>query len=434
MRRLSSQYDREILRLALPALGALAAEPLYVLTDTAIVGHLGREQLAALGVAGTVLIVVGVFNFLQYATTAQVARASGAGEDETARRIGAQALWLSLALGAVLALLVAVLAGPIVGLVGADGQSAAYAETYLRIVAIGIPSAFVALGGQGFLRGVGKLRGPLVVLLAANLLNVVLEVVLVYGLDLGIEGSAWGTAAAQTCMGLALAALVLRHVGRNLWALVPRLTVRLLSVGRFILVRTSSLILAFVLCGAVAARIGDATVGAYQIEIQLWFLLALVLDAVAVAGQIIVGRELGAGSADGAFGASKRMVAVSVALGGVFAVVLLLLSDLLPRVFTSDAEVLAEVHATWWLLALMQPVGAAVFALDGILIGAGDGPYLAASMMVALVATAAVLAATLSFDWGGRGVWAAVTTLVVVRAVFMAARFRTRRWLVTGWT
>ncbi len=111
MRRFRSPYDREILRLALPALGALAAEPLYILVDTAIVGHLGREPLAALGAAATALSVFAMFNFLQYGTTAQVARASGAGERETARALGAQALWLSLAIGVVLAVGVAALAG-----------------------------------------------------------------------------------------------------------------------------------------------------------------------------------------------------------------------------------------------------------------------------------------------------------------------------------
>ncbi len=434
MSRLRSSYDREILRLALPALGALAAEPLYILADTAIVGHLGRAQLAALGVAGTVLIAIGTFNFLQTGTTAQVARASGAGEALVARRLGAQALWLSLGIGVVVAVVLAALAGPIVDLVGAEGRSADYAETYLRIAAIGVPSAFIALGGQGFLRGIGELRQPLVILVGANLLNVVLELLLVYGLDLGIRGSAWGTAAAQTCMGVALAAVVLRRVGPGAVGVVLPLVRRLLDVGRFLFVRTSALIAAFVLAGAVAARVGDATVGAYQFEIQLWLFLALVLDAVAIAGGIIVGRELGAGRKEAAYGTSVRMIGLSVALGAVFTVVLMALIDVLPRAFTSDAAVLGEAHRSWWLVAAMQPLGAAVFALDGILIGAGDGPYLALSMFLSFVAATAVFAGTIAFDWGIVGVWSGMTTLIVARLVLMAVRFRTRRWLVEGWS
>ena len=198
---LRSPYDGEILRLALPALGALAAEPLYILVDTAIVGHLGRTQLAALGAAATALGVLATFNFLQYGTTAQVARATGAGEHAVARKLGAQALWLSLGVGIVLAVTIALLAGPIAALIGVEGRTADQAETYLRIVAIGIPSFFLALGGQGYLRGISELRAPLVLIVLGNLLNVVLELLFVYGFDWGIEGSAWGTAIAQSCMG-----------------------------------------------------------------------------------------------------------------------------------------------------------------------------------------------------------------------------------------
>ena len=332
--RLRSAYDREILRLAVPALGALAAEPLYILVDTAIVGHLGRSQLAALGAAATVLSVLAMFNFLQYGTTAQVARASGAGEDRVARRLGAQALWLSLAIGVALAVTVAALAAPIVDLVGVEEQTADYAATYLRIVSIGIPSFFLALGGQGFLRGVSDLTSPLVVIVLANVLNLVLEVLFVYGFDWGIEGSAWGTAIAQTCMGVAFVWLIARRVGRDDLAPVLGLARRLLSVGKFIFVRTASLISAFLLAGVVVARLGDAELGAYQISFQLWIFLALVLDAIAIAGQILVGRELGGGRPERAYDASVRMIALSVATGVVFAVALMALSGVLPRIFT----------------------------------------------------------------------------------------------------
>jgi putative MATE family efflux protein len=431
--RLGSPYDREILGLALPALGALAAEPLYILVDTAIVGHLGRSQLAALGAAATVLSVLAMFNFLQYGTTAQVARASGAGEARVARRLGAQALWLSLAVGVALATAVALLAEPIVALVGVEGETAEYAVTYLRIVSIGIPSFFLALGGQGYLRGVSELTSPLVVIVLANVLNVVLEVLFVYGFDWGIEGSAWGTAIAQSCMGIAFVWLIVRRVGRPDLAPLPRLARRLLSVGKFIFARTAALIAAFLLAGAVVARFGDAELGAYQISFQLWIFLALVLDAIAIAGQIIVGRELGAGRPQRAYDASLRMIALSVAAGAAFSVVLLALADVLPRIFSSDAEVLAQCALLWPIFALMQPFNGAVFALDGILIGASDGPYIAGSMVLAFCACAAALAATVAGDWGVRGVWAALAVLILARLATMGARFVRRRWLVTGW-
>lgn len=431
--RLRSRYDGEILRLALPALGALAAEPLYVLVDTAVVGHLGRSQLAALGIAATVLSVLAMFNFLQYGTTAQVSRATGAGEDETAARLGAQALWLSLGVGVVLAALIAVLAGPVVALVGGRGQTAEYAVLYLSIVSLGVPSAFLAVGGQGFLRGVSDLRTPLRIVIAGNLVNVVLELLFVYGFGWGIAGSAWGTVIAQTGMGAAMAWAILRRVGRTRAAPRPALARRLLGVGKFIFLRTIALMSSFVLAGTVATRLGDAPLAAYQIAFQLWIFLALVLDAVAIAGQIIVGRELGGGRAHAAYDASVRMIWLSVALGGVFTAVLLALASVIPRAFTSDADVLAQCALLWPIFALMQPFNGAVFALDGILIGASDGPYLALSMAFAFVACALVLAATLVGDWGVRGVWAALAVLIAVRLSSLGARFVRRRWLVTGW-
>ena len=431
--RLRSPYDREILTLAVPALGSLAAEPLYVLVDTAIVGHLGRSQLAALGIAATVLSgLFAIFNFLQYGTTAQVARAEGAREHRTARRLGAQAVWLSLAVGAVLALLVIALAVPLVGAMGGEGETADFAVTYLRIAALGLPFAFLALGGQGYLRGVSDLRTPLVIVIAGNVVNAVLEVLLVYGLDWGIAGSAWGTVVAQAGMGAGFLWVILRRIAGDARPR-PALARRLLSLGKFIFVRTSALMGSFVLAGAVAARFGDAPLAAHQVAFQLWVFLALVLDSIAIAGQIIVGRGLGAGASEEAYDASARMIWLSVAAGGLFGVLLLALAGVLPRAFTGDASVLAECAALWPLLVVMQPLNGAVFALDGILIGAGDGRYIAASMVLAFACCASLLLLTLAADWGIRGVWAALVALILVRLATMGARFLRRRWLVTGW-
>ena len=432
--RLRSPYDGEIVRLALPALGSLAAEPLYILVDTAIVGHLGRSELAALAIAAVVLSTVfAIFNFLQYGTTAQVARAVGAGQGETAARVGAQALWLSLGFGVAVAGLVALFAEPVVAAMGGKGETADFAATYLRIAAIGLPAAFLALGGQGYLRGVADLRTPLLILVAGNVLNVILEVWFVYGLDWGIEGSAWGTAIAQLAMGVGLVVAVLRRATRQHMRLRPRVALRLLSVGRWIFVRTVALMGSFVLAGAVAARIGDASLGAHQIAFQLWIFLALVLDAVAIAGQIIVGRELGAGRAERAYDASARMIWLSVALGTVFALALALGVDLIPQAFTGDTATLDEAAELWPLFAVTLPFAGAVFALDGILIGASDGPFLAGSMIAAFAACAAALVVVLAGDLGIAGVWTAIVVLILVRLALMGVRFRRRRWLVTGW-
>ena len=431
---LRSPHDREIFRLALPALGALAAEPLYVLVDTAIVGHLGRPQIAALGLAGTVLTgAFTIFNFLTYGTTAVVARASGAGQEERAGRLAAQALWMSLAIGAVLLIVAEAIAEPLLRGLGGHGQSGHYALVYFRIGAIGLPAALVALAGQGYLRGVSNLRRPLEIVVVANVANIVLEVVFVYVFHWGIAGSAAGTAIAQAGMAIAFVVELLRP-----YAASRRPSVRemapMLRVGRQIFVRTTALYASFLVAASVLARVGDAQLGAHQIAMQLFIFLALVLDAVAIAGQVIVGRTLGAGDAAGAHEAAVRMIIWSVAVGGFFAIVLLPLATVVPRAFTDDPAVLHQAKLVWPLFALMQPLAGAVFALDGILIGASDTSFLMWSMLAASCLVYIPIAVlSLVEGWGIVGVWIGLVALIVARLTFLGVRFVGGRWAVVGW-
>jgi putative MATE family efflux protein len=431
--RLRSPHDREIVRLALPALGALAAEPLYVLADTAIVGHLGRPQIAALGLAGTVLAgAFTIFNFLTYGTTAVVARATGAGRQEEAARLAAQALWASLGIGIALLVGCEIVAGPLLAGLGGHGRSGHFALLYFRIAAVGLPAALVALAGQGYLRGVSNLRRPFEIVVAANIANLALELLFVYGFGWGIAGSAAGTAIAQSGMGVAFVVELLRpHAPsrRPSW----REMRPMVRVGRQIFVRTAALYASFLVAASVLARMGDAQIGAHQIAYQLFVLLALILDAIAIAGQVIVGRMLGAGDADGAFAAALRMIGWSVAIGAVFAAVLAPLSHALPRAFTGDPRVLHQAALLWPFLAAMQPLGAAVFALDGILIGAGDTRYLMWSMLAASALFVTLSALALSFGWGVVGVWAALDALIGARLALLGPRFARRRWAVVGW-
>jgi len=431
--RLRSPHDREILRLALPALGALAAEPLYVLVDTAIVGHLGRPQIAALGLAGTVLSgAFTIFNFLTYGTTAVVARASGAGQHERADRLAAQAFWVSLAIGLALLITLEAVAAPLLRGLGGHGQSGHDALVYFRIAAVGLPAALVALGGQGYLRGVSNLRRPLEIVVVANLVNVALEVLFVYGFHWGIAGSAAGTAIAQGGMGIAFARDLLRpRAGSRRPSLLEMRP--MVRVGRQIFVRTTALYASFLVAASVLARMGDAEIGAHQIAFQLFVFLALVLDAVAIAGQVIVGRMLGAGDADGAHAAALRMIGWSTLLGAGFAAVLLPLAHVVPRAFTGDPAVLAQAAKLWPFFALMQPLGGAVFALDGILIGAGDTAYLMWSMLAASAVFVAIAALSLALGWGIVGVWVGLDVLIVARLGLLGARFAGRRWAVVGY-
>ena len=431
--RLRSPHDREIVRLALPALGALAAEPLYVLADTAIVGHLGRPQIAALGLAGTVLAgSFTIFNFLTYGTTSVVARASGAGRQEEAARLAAQALWASLGIGIALLIGCEIVAAPLLRGLGGHGRSGHYALVYFRIAAAGLPAALVALAGQGYLRGVSDLRRPLEIVVVANVANLVLEVLFVYGFHWGIAGSAAGTTIAQAGMGFAFVVELLRPHAPSRRPSLQEMR-PLFRIGRQIFVRTAALYASFLVAASVLARMGDSEIGAHQIAYQLFTFLALLLDAIAIAGQVIVGRMLGAGDAAGAHAAAVRMIGWSVVVGLVFATVLAPLSYALPRAFTGDPRVLHQAALLWPFLAAMQPLGAAVFALDGILIGAGDTRYLMWSMLAASALFVSLAALALSFDWGVVGVWAALDVLIAARLALLGPRFARRRWAVVGW-
>jgi putative MATE family efflux protein len=433
-----SPHDREIRRLAIPALGALAAEPLYLLVDTAIVGHLGTTQLAALAIAATVLTtLVSLCVFLTYGTTAQVARLHGAGDGAGAGRLAAQALWLASAIGVLLGLACIALAGPLVALFGDGGEAAALAERYLRLSAGGLPFALIALAGQGYLRGIEDLRTPLLVVVAAQVLNAILEVWFVYGLRLGLDGSALGTVIAQAGMGAAFTWLLLRtppSAGPRRSRRPERaLLAPLVRISGELFVRSAALLVAFATASAVIARIGETSLAAHQIAMGLFVFLALVLDAIAIAAQVLVGRALGRGDAAAARAVGARAIGWALLIGCLFGALLLALAGVLAQAFTDDPAVVERARAIWTMLALMQPAAAVVFALDGILIGAGDTRYLAGSMLVAGVGVYSPIALlALALDWGVTGVWAGLLALVGVRLVTLGWRFAGGRWAVTG--
>jgi len=314
---------------------------------------------------------------------------------------------------------------------GGEGETAALAVSFLRISSLGAVFGLVALAGQGYLRGVGNLRTPLIVVVAGNAANVVLEVWFVYGLELGLAGSAWGTVLAQAGMGAAFIVLLLRAPADDRR---PRFVHMrpLVRIGRHIFVRTAALYTSFALASAVASRFGEPSLAAHLIAFQLFAFLALVLDAIAIAGQVLVGRSLGGGDPAGAHAAARRMIGWSVVVGSLFSVTLLALVDVLPALFTEDPAVTERARAMWPLFALMEPAAAAVFALDGILIGAGDTRYLMRWMLVASLGVGAPLALlALALDWGIVGVWVALLGFILARLVSLAPRFSSGRWAVT---
>ncbi|MFF4758793.1 MATE family efflux transporter [Streptomyces sp. NPDC001292] len=431
------RHDREIVALAVPAFGALVAEPLFVMADSAIVGHLGTAQLAGLGIASALLTTaVSVFVFLAYATTAAVARRVGAGDIQAAIRQGMDGIWLALLLGAAVIAVVLPTAPALVDLFGASPTAAPYATTYLRISSLGIPAMLVVLAATGVLRGLQDTRTPLYVAVAGFVANGVLNVGLVYGAGLGIAGSAWGTVIAQCGMAAVYLCVVVRGARRHHASLRPdRAGIRASAqAGAPLLVRTLSLRAILMIATAVAARLGDADIAAHQIILSLWSLLAFALDAIAIAGQAIIGRYLGADDPQGAREACRRMVQWGIAVGFVLGLLVILSRPLFLSLFTSDALVKDAAVAALLLVALSQPICGVVFVLDGVLMGAGDGPYLAGAMLVTLAVFTPVALLVPVLGGGLTALWSAMTLMMTVRMLTLWLRSRSGRWLVTGAT
>ncbi|NKQ22969.1 MATE family efflux transporter [Streptomyces galbus] len=436
-RNVRRRHDREIVTLAVPAFGALVAEPLFVMADSAIVGHLGTAQLAGLGVASALLTTaVSVFVFLAYATTAAVARRVGAGDLQAAIRQGMDGIWLALLLGAAVIVVVLPTAPALVDLFGASDTAAPYATTYLRISSLGIPAMLAVLAATGVLRGLQDTRTPLYVAVAGFVANGALNAVLVYGAGLGIAGSAWGTVIAQCGMAVVYLVVVVRGARRHGASLRPDAAGIRASAqaGAPLLVRTLSLRAILMIATAVAARLGDADIAAHQIILSLWSLLAFALDAIAIAGQAIIGRYLGAGDADGARAACRRMVQWGIAVGLVLGALVVASRPVFLALFTSDAAVQDAALPALVIVALCQPVSGIVFVLDGVLMGAGDGPYLARAMLVTLAVFAPVAVLVPTLGGGLTALWAAMTLMMIVRMATLWLRSRSGRWIVTGAT
>lgn len=434
-------HRREILRLAVPAFLALIAEPLFLLADSAIVGHLGTAQLAGLGVASTALMTAaGIFVFLAYGTTSVVSRHLGAGDQRAAVAAGIDGLWLALALGAGAALVVGVAAGPISGLFGASEVAHGHATTYLRISALGLPAMLVVLAVTGVLRGLQDTRTPLVASVGGFSSNVVLNLVFVYGLGWGIAGSAWGTVIAQTGMAGALVFVLLRKA-RQLESHVRPHPGRVLTAARTgipLLVRTLALRATLIVTTWVAASLGDVPLAAHQVAMTVWSFLAFALDALAIAAQAMTGRALGAGDRAGVRAAMGTMLRWGVVGGLALGLGLVVLHRVIPPLFTSDAGVQDALAAALVVVGLGQAVAGLVFVLDGVLIGAGDGRWLAWGQVVMFVAYLPLALWVRALGPSGSPshdvtiLWSAFTGFMLIRGALLSWRARQDAWMVTG--
>ncbi len=430
MSTIGRALDRDIFRLALPALGTLAADPLVSLIDTAFVGQLGSTALGGLGVATAVFsIAFFMFNFLAYGTTPLVAGAVARGDTAEAGRIAGAALGLGFLLGVGSTALLQIAAEPLLGLMGADSELLSSAALYLRIRALGMPALLVATVAHGVFRGHQDTRTPLWVVLGISGANLILDPILIFGLDWGLAGAAWATMLAQW---IGAAVFVFLFVGRRdqlalQWAWPGKRSLGpLVGAGRALIIRSGSLLAAFTLATAVATRQGEEVVAAHQVAVQLWIFLALVVDALAISAQALIGLHL-TERRDLARAYSHRLLGWGLVSGLALLVAMAAGGSFLPALFSNDLDVIRQVESVYPFIVLMQPLNAVVFVWDGIAIGASRFAFLAASTVASSLATAAVLVVVQLQSWGLPGVWWSLVAMMAVRFGSLAW------WHLTGW-
>lgn len=426
---------REILALAIPAFATLVSEPLLLITDTAIVGHLGTTELAGLALATNVLtLLTGLCVFLAYGTTATVARRLGAGARGRALSGGFDGMVLAAIIGIVLTAMLLAFLRPSLALFGATPQVLDAAVSYLRVAALALTPMLVMLAATGVLRGLQDTRTPLYVAIGANVANAVLNVVLVYGAGLGLVGAAIGTVIAQTAATAILVAVVLRGMRREQVRPALHLGGILAAArdGGWLLVRTVTLRASILLTVVVATQIGSVALAAHQVAMSVWNLLTFAMDALAIAAQAIIGRHLGAADAARVRASTRIMVRWGIGAGVIFAVGLVALSPWLPWLFTTDPEVQAQVRLALWVVAATQPISGVVFVLDGVLIGAGDGRYLAQAGLITLLCYAPLAIAVSLAGLGLVWLWAAYGVFMAARGVTLVLRARTDHWMRLG--
>lgn len=431
-----SGLARRIIALAVPALGVLAAEPLYLLFDIAMVGRLGAVPLAGLAVGGLVLSLVGTqLTFLSYGTTARAARRFGSGDRPGAVHEGVQATWLALIIGAAVVLVVNVVASPVVRVIAASPDVAAQGLTWVRIAIFAAPAILISLAGNGWMRGVQNTVRPLRYVIVGFAVSAVLCPVLIYGLlsapRMGLAGSAIANLVGQWLAAI----LFLRalHAEQVRLRMDPPVLRAQLVLARDLLVRSLAFQACFISAAAVAARFGAAALAAHQVVLQMWSFLALVLDSLAIAAQTLVGAALGAGRVPQAKSVARRVTVFSLGFAVVLAALLALGAPVLPGLFTSDVAVLHQMRVPWWFLVCQLPISGVVFALDGVLLGAADARFMRnATMISALCGFLPLVWLSLAYGWGLAGIWSGLTLFLVLRLMLVGWRALSGRWAVPG--
>lgn len=431
--RASQSRGRRLIALAVPATLTLVAEPLLGVIDTAIAGRIGTAELGALGLAVSILsVATWVFNFLIFGTTTAVATSLGAGDRAEAGRRVAHAGIMALGLGVFAALLVGFGAPLMVRGVGAVDALVEPAVEYLRVRASGIPFMLAGFVGHGAFRGAGDTKRPLLVVAVANLINLGLNIVLVFGLGWGLGGIAAATVSAEIVVAVWVGIMAMRRLDFSLTGHgVPDRSQmsELVVVSRDLFFRTAGLVGGLTAITAAAARVDPVVAASHQVIWQVILFVGFVLDGLAVAAQSMIGTALGAGDLTEARATADDSIRWSVGAGIVIGAVLFVARGPVVSVFTSDPGVVDAIAAVWWLPMGAMLLHSLAFALDGILMGASDYRFIRFWTLTAGV-VAGVLA-QVGVSWGGGLLWLWVSyeVMMILRGIPLMIRLRTGRWL-----
>ncbi|MGV0345177.1 MATE family efflux transporter [Corynebacterium coyleae] len=425
---------RDILMLALPALGVLAANPLYLLLDTAVVGRLGTAQLAALAAGAAIQSTVTTqLTFLSYGTTARSSRFYGAGKRDQAVEEGVQATWVALGVGAILALIVWVFAQPLAMALAGDVDTSVRAASWMRVSAFAIPMTLIVMAGNGWMRGVQNTRLPFYLTLCGLIPGAISLPLLVN--QYGLVGSAISNVIGMGITSTLFVVFLIREhrtSGRG-WAPQWSVISKQLVLGRDLILRSLSFQVSLLTAAAVAGRFGVVALAAHQLMLQLWNFLTLVLDSLAIAAQTLTGSALGRAGAQDARAVGEHALKYSMVFAVVLAVVFALFREPILGLFTQDQAVVDTLQLPWLLFIAMIIAGGAVFALDGVLLGAADAAYLRNLTLFSLLGVALpIIIASGFFGWGLTGIWVGQLGQILVRLVGVVHRFRSMRWAVTS--
>ena len=416
-------------------MGALVAEPLYLLADTAVVGHLGTLPLGGLAVASAALLLIyGLCFFLAYGTTATVARFTGAGEPLKAANQAIQSLWLAFFLGLGIAIIGSLTSDPLLRALGATGELLDQARIYLEISMLGAPAMLIMLAGVGYLRGIKDTVRPLLVAVGTALLNLCLELILIYGFGKNIGASAAATVISQWVGAATYLFWIWQYIGGLKISLLPKLLAlkRLLKDSSELLIRNLSLTTSFVVATSMAARLGNVDVAAHEVGFQAWFFLSMTMDAIAIAAQALIGNLLGAGKAEEARLMGRRAILWSTGIGAFAGCVLAISHDSFTEIFSADNAVVELGSFIVLHVAAMAPLSGVAFALDGILIGAGDQRFLAKAMLFSAMISIPLMLIVGVNDFGIGWIWGSIWVLMATRSAVLYLRFRSNKWQRLG--